>query len=103
MTQHMELEPWMENTVYPGRHWLLYSDTRAHHLVAEIYAPGPLHDGERFQWRVSRLVTHTAGGPGDDVGYAESLKDAQEAAVAFLRQNEARWEIKAPRRQLALF
>jgi hypothetical protein len=98
----LALEPWKENTVYPGRHWLLYSDTRAHHLVATVHAPETYTNG-LYLWRVSRMVTHSDAGPGDDVGYSETLEQAKVDAVAFLRQCEAEWELIKPRVQLKMF
>jgi hypothetical protein len=62
---------WQENSVYPGTHWLYYTN-RGHYRARVDFAKWT---NGQYLWRVMHYV------PGKDVvGYEETLEAAQLAA-----------------------
>jgi hypothetical protein len=79
------LEPWRENSVYPGKHWLLYTATRAHYYVAEIHHDDYHQQFGAYQWR----VWDSSHGNKSNVGYCETLEDAKQAVSAYFETHNA--------------
>ena len=67
----MKVKPWIENSVYPGTHWLLYSD-RGDYVARVDHQPyhNGLYQWTAFMYRVDLRET----------GFAKTLTEAQQIA-----------------------
>lgn len=90
----MELQPWKENTVYPGTHWLLY--TTRWNYVGEVHFSSWTNG--RYCWRVfGSMPTESK------VGYTDTLEEAQQAVERVLCEPKEAPLRMLPSGQLIMF
>ena len=71
----MKLKPWVENSCYPGTHWLLYTDR------SDYVGRVDLHpwDGGRYRWQAFMYNEKKRR-----CGFANNLNEAQKLAQAIV-------------------
>jgi len=87
-------EPWKENMVYPGKHWLLYSSRRSHSLVGQIWFAEyyRTETGGPFRWEVNFFArtNYMAEDISDYIGLAATLDEAKLKVEQSIEKHQAK-------------